>query len=117
MESDYVTLILFMFFLIIIFLLPFRGGYELFTLGTWKNNVNIPKTQGGFCAPDFSKFSDVDNIAVRCVGDGKMTYEDCCKLRDVGQVCAVNLDNWEAYECKYYPGKACERCKTQNAQY
>ena len=117
MESSYYTLIIFFLFLIVIFLLPFRGGVELFTLGQWKNKINTPKLEQGYCGPDFSKFGPNDNVAVRCVGDGKMTPDDCCRLRDIGQVCAVNLDNWEAYECKYSPGPACSRCKTQNAQY
>ena len=117
MESQYWSFIFLAIFLLIIFFLPIYNKHELFTLGTWKNNLTDPSTLGGFCGPDFSKFSPKDNVAVRCVGDGKMTYADCCKLQEVGQVCAVNLDNWEAYQCKYYPGKACERCTTQNAQY
>jgi len=115
-QSNAFTFSLIFIFLIIIFLLPAKK-YELFTLGLWKNNFNSPPLQNGYCAPDFSKFSKNDNVAVRCVGNGNMTYADCCKLRNMGQVCGVNLDNWESYDCKYYPGKACERCKTQNAQY
>ena len=115
--KEYWTFIILAFLLLAIFLLPIHGQSELFTLGTWKNNLFNPKAEAGFCGPDFSKFGEKDNVAVRCVGDGAMTYGDCCKLRDMGQVCGVNLNNWEAYECKYYPGKACERCKTQNAQY
>jgi len=111
-----IIIILIIIFLFLIFIIPAKK-YELFTLGQWKNNYKAPEFEGGYCAPDFSKFSENDNVAVRCVGDGKMTYADCCKLRNMGQVCGVNLDNWEAYECKYYPGKACSRCKTQNAQY
>lgn len=117
MNSNTFTFLLFLLFLIIILLIPFRGGIELFTLGSWKNKLNIPSMEAGFCGPDFSKFRPQDNVAVRCVGDGKMTDADCCRLRNMGQVCAVNLNTWEAYECNYHPGKACKRCQTQNAQY
>lgn len=115
-NSKTMTIGLFFIFLIIIIILPAKG-MEFFELGTWKNNIQDPKMMAGYCGPDFSQFDENDNVAVRCVGDGKMTYADCCNLRNQGQVCGVNLDNWEAYECKYIPGKACPRCKTQNAQY
>ncbi len=116
-NSNNITVILFILFIIALLVIPFRGGIEMFTLGKWENNIRDPAAEAGFCGPDFSQFSDKDNVAVRCVGNGTMTSEDCCRLRNMGQVCGVNLDNWEAYECKYYSGKACERCKTQNAQY
>lgn len=116
-NSKTITIALFILFIIALLFIPFRGGIEMFELGSWKNNIVDPRAMGGFCGPDFSKFSEKDNVAVRCVGDGKMTYADCCKLRNMGQTCGVNLDNWEAYECKYYPGNACKRCQTQNAQY
>ena len=91
--------------------------YEMFQVGQWKNSINEPKLNAGFCGPDFSKFKPQDNVSVRCIGDGNMTSKDCCNVRNMGQICGVNLDNWEVYECKYYPGKACERCKTQNTQF
>ena len=115
LKPEIITMTLFVIFLLIIFFLPFKSINEKFTLGKWENNYT--QTQNGYCAPDFSKFSSNDNVAVRCVGDGKMTPADCCDLRNQGQVCGVNLDNWEAYECHYFPGRACERCQTQNAQY
>jgi len=117
LDSNSITIILFVLFLIALLIIPFRGGMEMFTLGAWSNNIQVPAAEGGFCGPDFSKFKKTDNVNVRCIGDGKMTYDDCCKIRNMGQVCGVNLDNWEAYECKYYPGKACPRCTTQNSQY
>ena len=116
-NSNTITFILLVLFFIAILLIPAKAGIEMFQLGEWKNNIQDPKAVAGFCGPDFSKFSPQDNVAVRCVGNGNMTVGDCCNLRDQGQVCGVNLDNWEAYECKYYSGNACERCKTQNAQY
>ena len=115
-NSNYITIGLFILFLLVIFFLPFKNT-EFFRVGQWKNNIKPKIDMAGYCAPDFSKFGKNDNVAVRCIGDGKMTYDDCCKIRNMGQVCGVNLDNWEIYECKYYPGRACERCKTQNAQY
>lgn len=111
------TFVLFVLFLIVIFMLPWRGGYELFTLGKWRNANKIRAAKYGYCAPDFSKFRETDNVAVRCVGDGNMTYGDCMKLREIGQVGGVNLDTWESYPLQYYSGKACKRCTTQNVDF
>lgn len=114
MNTSALTSIIFVLFLIAIFLLPWRGGYELFTIGKWRNAIRNKRAMMGFCGPDFSKFSPNDNVNVRCVGNGNMTYEDCCKLREMKQVCGVNLDTWESYPCQYYSGKACKRCTTQD---
>lgn len=110
-------MVLLLVFLILIFIIPSNKKFEFFSQRDWRNNIPNPEEKAGYCAPDFSKFSKEDNVAVRCVGDGKMTFEDCTRLREMGQVCGVNLENWEAYECQYYPGRACKRCLTQNAQY
>ena len=105
------TFLLFILFIFSIFLINWNGQkYELFTLGKWKNAEYDPEAVGGDCGPDFSKFSDFENVAVRCVGNGNMTYADCCKLRDIKQVCGVNRDTGETYPCKYYPGDQCKRC-------
>lgn len=111
MCSDRLTLILFILFLFALFLIPWnKGKFELFTLGKWKNAEYDPNMIAGYCGPDFSKFSDFDNVAVRCVGNGNMTYRDCNKLRDIKQICGVNRDTGETYPCKYYNGVASKRC-------
>ena len=117
MDSGGLTFVIFILFLFAIFLLPWNSDYEMFSLGSWKNNIHNQKALNGYCAPDFSKFNQKDNVAVRCVGNGNMTYGDCCKLRDIGQICGVNRDTWETYPCKYYSGKACSRCETQNFEF
>lgn len=111
MGSNCLTLILFILFLIALFLIPWnKGKFELFTLGKWKNAEYNPNMVGGYCGPDFSQFSDIDNVAVRCVGNKNMTYGDCCKLRDIKQMCGVNRDTGETYPCKFYHGEPSKRC-------
>ncbi len=110
-NSTGLTFAIFILFLFALFLIPWNGQkYELFTLGKWKNAEYDPDAVGGYCGPDFSAFSELDNVAVKCVGNGNMTYGDCCKLRDIKQVCGVNRDTGETYPCKFYKGGACKRC-------
>ena len=110
-NSSGLTFAIFILFLFALFLIPWNGQkYELFTLGKWKNAEYDPNAVGGYCGPDFNRFSDFDNVAVKCVGNGNMTYGDCCKLRDIKQVCGVNRDTGETYPCKFYEGSACKRC-------
>lgn len=85
-----------------------------FKLGNWKNNEF---GGDGYCGPDWSQIGLDDNVEVRCVGDGKMSNKDCCTLKEMGQICAVNRDTWQTYDCKFYKGKPSNRCSRQNSQY
>ena len=85
-----------------------------FQLGQWENN----KFSGtGYCGPDWNKINKNDNVEVRCVGNGNMSNQDCCTLKEMGQICGVNRDTWETYDCHFYEGQPCNRCSTQNSQY
>lgn len=102
MDSVGFTFVLFILFLFALFLLPLNNEYELFS---HKNNMT------GYCGPDFSKFTDLDNVAIKCIGNGNMTASDCLKLKNTGQVCGVNRDTGETYPCQYYTGNSNKRCQ------
>jgi len=85
-----------------------------FQLGAWENNKLSAQ---GYCGPDWEKIGKNENVEVRCVGDGNMTNQECCTLKEMGQICAVNRDTWETYDCKFYEGQPSNRCLTQNSQY
>ena len=106
MEDNLYIFIIFTLFLIVIFILPFRNDYELFS---FKKNRGAGKR--GFCGPDFSQFSPDDNVSVQCIGGDtmRMTEADCCQIRKSGTVCGVNADNWESYECQFQTMKN-DRC-------
>jgi hypothetical protein len=108
MEDNLYIFIIFTLFLIVIFILPFRNDYELFS---FKKNRGAGKK--GFCGPDFSQFSPDDNVSVQCIGADtmRMTEADCCQIRKSGTVCGVNADNWESYECQFQTMKN-DRCKS-----
>ena len=97
-ENNLYLFIIFALFLIVIFILPFRNDYELF---------GLKKKRAGFCGPDMSLIKKNDNVSFQNIGGeygsfSEMTEKDCCLLRTSGQVCGVNLDNWETYECKFH---------------
>jgi len=104
MDSVGFTFVLFILFLFALFLIPLNNEYELFSHPN-KNNI------AGYCAPDFSKFTDLDNVAFKCIGNGNMTSSDCLKLKNTGQVCGVNRDTGETYPCQYYTGNSNKRCQ------
>ena len=107
MEDNLYIFIIFTLFLIVIFILPFRNDYELFSRMNRINKAN----KKGFCGPDFSQFSRDDNVSVQCIGGDtmRMTEADCCQIRKSGTVCGVNADNWESYECQFQTMKN-DRC-------
>ena len=97
-ENNLYLFIIFALFLIVIFILPFRNDYELF---------GLKKKRAGFCGQDMSLIKKNDNVSFQNIGGeygsfSEMTEKDCCLLRNSGQVCGVNLDNWETYECKFH---------------
>lgn len=110
MEDNLYIFIIFTLFLIVIFILPFRNDYELFSRMNRMNRINKANKKG-FCGPDFSQFSRDDNVSVQCIGGDtmRMTEADCCQIRKSGTVCGVNADNWESYECQFQTMKN-DRC-------
>jgi len=84
-----------------------------FQLGSWKNQKKFGGN--GYCGPDWNKIDDNDNVNVRCVGNGNMSNKDCCTLKEMGQICGVNRDTWETYDCMFYEGKQNQKCSTQNS--
>ena len=109
MEDNLYIFIIFTLFLIVIFILPFRNDYELFSFK--KNGTGAGGVKRGFCGPDFSQFSSDDNVSIQCIGGDtmRMTEADCCQIRKSGTVCGVNADNWESYECQFQTMKN-DRC-------
>ena len=112
MEDKLYIFIIFTLLLIVIFILPFRNDYELFSRMNLMNRKENKKNKKGFCGPDFSQFSRDDNVQVQCIGGDTMhmTEEDCCQIRKSGTVCGVNADNWESYECQFQTIKN-DRCE------
>jgi hypothetical protein len=110
MEDNLYIFIIFTLFLIVIFILPFRNDYELFSRMNRMNKANKANKRG-FCGPDFSQFSRDDNIQVQCIGGDtmRMTEADCRQIRKSGTMCGVNADNWESYECQFQTMKN-DRC-------